>query len=154
MRSGLRNKTNFPLDPWPSFSPSAIAETEHARSNVFDNPESVYKACTDMKLFNQEVLRVVLLNTRQRLITMIDVTKGSLNESLAYPRDIFRPAICHSAHAFIRVHNLWVATHKLCYVERGVMCSAPENYRCLKRFYGVSVTLLLHITTSPKLQRR
>ena len=58
-----------------------------------------------MKLFNQEVLRVILLDTRQRLITMIDVTKGSLNESLAYPRDIFRPVICHSAHAFVLVHN-------------------------------------------------
>ncbi len=65
----------------------------------------VYSACAEMKLFNQEVLRVILLDTRQRLITMIDVTKGSLNESLAYPRDIFRPVICHSAHAFVLVHN-------------------------------------------------
>jgi DNA repair protein RadC len=56
-----------------AFSMSMIAESEHALSTVFDSPESVYKACSDMKLFNQEVLRVVLLNTRQRLITMIDV---------------------------------------------------------------------------------
>lgn len=40
-----------------ALSMSAIAESEHARSNVFDNPESVYKACADMTLFNQEVLR-------------------------------------------------------------------------------------------------
>src|SRR6195256_2631601 len=33
----------------------AIAETEHALSEQLDNPESIYKACTDMKLFNQEV---------------------------------------------------------------------------------------------------
>jgi DNA repair protein RadC len=72
---------------------------------VFDSPESVYKACADMKLFNQEVLRVVLLDTRHRLITMVDVTKGSLNESLAHPRDIFRPVISSSAHSFILVHN-------------------------------------------------
>ena len=58
-----------------------------------------------MKLLNQEVLRVLLLDTRQRLITMVDVTKGSLNESLAYPRDIFRPVISHSAYSFILVHN-------------------------------------------------
>jgi DNA repair protein RadC len=88
-----------------ALSMSAIAESEHARSGVFDSPDAVYNACVDMKLLNQEVLRVLLLDTRQRLITMIDVTKGSLNESLAYPRDIFRPAICHSAHAFILVHN-------------------------------------------------
>jgi DNA repair protein RadC len=50
-------------------------------------------------------LRTILLDARQRLITMIDVTKGSLNESLAYPRDIFRPVIVHSAYCFILAHN-------------------------------------------------
>jgi DNA repair protein RadC len=88
-----------------ALSMSSIAESEHARSVVFDSPDSVYNACVDMKLLNQEVLRVILLDTRQRLITMIDVTKGSLNESLAYPRDIFRPVISHSAYSFILVHN-------------------------------------------------
>ena len=38
-----------------AFSVSMIAESEHARSDVFDNPESVYRACADMKLFIQEV---------------------------------------------------------------------------------------------------
>jgi len=88
-----------------ALSMSTIAETEHARSGVFGDPESVYRACADMKLFNQEVLRVVLLDARQRLITMIDVTKGGLNESLAHPREIFRPVISHSAYSFILVHN-------------------------------------------------
>jgi DNA repair protein RadC len=84
----------------------SIAESEHARSEAFDSPESVYRACADLRLFNQEVLRVILLDTRQRLITMIDVTKGGLNESLAHPRDIFRPVIAHSANSFILAHNL------------------------------------------------
>jgi hypothetical protein len=42
-----------------ALSMSAIAETEHARSEQLDNPESIYRACADMKLFNQEVLRVI-----------------------------------------------------------------------------------------------
>lgn len=83
----------------------AIAESEHARAEVVDSPDAVYSACVDMKLLNQEVLRVILLDTRQRLITTIDVTKGGLNESLAYPRDIFRQVIVHSAYSFILVHN-------------------------------------------------
>jgi hypothetical protein len=45
---------------------SVIAETEHARSEQLDNPESIYRACADMKLFSQEVLRVILLDTRYR----------------------------------------------------------------------------------------
>ena len=38
----------------------AIAETEHAPSEPVDKPESIYKACADMELLNQEVLRVIL----------------------------------------------------------------------------------------------
>ena len=61
---------------------SAIAETEHARSEQLDNPESIYRACADMKLFNQEVLRVILLDTRYRHISctlrFMNVAKGSV----------------------------------------------------------------------------
>jgi DNA repair protein RadC len=72
-----------------ALSVSMIAESEHARSEAFDNPESVYRACADMKLFNQEVLRVVLLDAKQRLISIVDITKGTLNEAVAHPREIF-----------------------------------------------------------------
>ena len=87
-----------------ALSMSAIAETEHARSEQLDNPESIYRACADMKLLNQEVLRVILLDTRFRHISTVEITKGSINESLAHPRDIFRPAIGQSAYAFVLVH--------------------------------------------------
>src|SRR5271157_232818 len=59
-----------------ALSMSAIAETEHARSDQLDNPESIYRACADMKLFNQEVLRVILLDTRYRHISTVEITKG------------------------------------------------------------------------------
>jgi DNA repair protein RadC len=58
-----------------------------------------------MQAFQQEVLRVVLLDTRLRRITAVDVTKGTLNESLAHPREVFRAAIVHSAYALVVVHN-------------------------------------------------
>jgi DNA repair protein RadC len=101
-----------------ALSMCTIAESEHARSNAFDNPESVYGACADMKLFTQEVLRVVLLDAKQRLITIADITKGSVNESLAHPREIFRPVIAHSAYSFI-----------LCRLNGYVMQSACPIHR-------------------------
>jgi DNA repair protein RadC len=89
-----------------AFSVSMIAESEHARSEVVDNPESVYRACADMKLLNQEVLRIVLLDAKRRMISMVDITKGTLNESLAHPREIFRAVISsNSAYAFVLAHN-------------------------------------------------
>jgi DNA repair protein RadC len=86
-------------------SMSVIAETEHARAEQLINPETIYRACADMKLFNQEVLRVILLDTRYRHISTLEITKGSINESSAHPRDIFRPIIGQSAFAFVLVHN-------------------------------------------------
>ena len=35
----------------------------------------------------------------------VDITKGTLNESLAHPREIFRTVILNSAYGFILVHN-------------------------------------------------
>ena len=79
----------------------AIAETEQALSERLDNPEMIYKACADMKLFNQEVLRVILLNTRLRHVSTVEISRGTINESLAHPREIFRPAVALSAYAVI-----------------------------------------------------
>jgi DNA repair protein RadC len=58
-----------------------------------------------MKLFNQEVLRVILMDARYRHILIVEITKGSINESLAYPQDIFRPVFGQSAYAFVLEHN-------------------------------------------------
>jgi DNA repair protein RadC len=102
----------------------SIAETEHALSAQLDNPESIYKACADMKLLNQEVLRVILLNTRYRHLSTVEISRGTINESLAHPREIFRPVISLSAYAFVLVHNKCGAPHLLCYVDCGSMCGA------------------------------
>jgi DNA repair protein RadC len=88
-----------------ALSVSAIAETEHALSDQLDNPESIYHACADMKLFNQEVLRVILMDTRYRHISTVEISKGTVNESPVHPREIFRPVIALSAFAFVLVHN-------------------------------------------------
>jgi DNA repair protein RadC len=42
-----------------------------------------------MRFFDREVLRVVLLNAKQKLIDVVTVSQGSVNESLAYPRGVF-----------------------------------------------------------------
>jgi len=57
-----------------------------------------------MKLFNQEILRVILLDTRYRQIST-EITRGTINESLAGPREILRLAIAFLAYGFVLVHN-------------------------------------------------
>ena len=82
-----------------------IAEAEHALSAPLNNAEAIYKANLEMKAFHQEVVRVVLLDSRLRCITKLDISKGTVNESVAYPREILRPAIAHPSFGFVLVHN-------------------------------------------------
>jgi len=71
-----------------------------------DSPELIYKLLGDeMRMLRIESLRVVLLDTRYRLMRVESVSLGSMNESIAHPREIFRPAITYSAYAVIVVHN-------------------------------------------------
>jgi len=88
-----------------ALSMSNVADVEHALSAPLINAEAIYRANLDMKGFHQEVVRVVLLDAQHRCITRVDIARGTVNESLAQPREIFRPAIIHSAYAFVLVHN-------------------------------------------------
>ena len=47
----------------------------------------------------------MLLDAQHHCITKVDISKGTMNASLAVPREIFRPAIIHSAYGFVMVHN-------------------------------------------------
>jgi DNA repair protein RadC len=71
-----------------------------------DSPELVNELLGgEMRMLRQEAMRVVLLDTRYHLIRVEDVSSGTVNESIAHPREIFRPAVIASAYAVIVVHN-------------------------------------------------
>ena len=53
----------------------------------------------------QEEFHVVLLNEKHRVIKSEQITIGLLNQSLAHPREVFKPAITESASSLILVHN-------------------------------------------------
>ena len=70
-----------------ALSVSTRVHCEDAFQESCDQPESVYRVCLDMRLFHQEVLRVILLNTRYRRITSVEISKGTINQSVAHPRE-------------------------------------------------------------------
>jgi DNA repair protein RadC len=59
----------------------------------------------EMSTLDQEELRVIVLNTRNRVIKILPVYKGSLNASPVLLREIFRPAIKYNGASIIVVHN-------------------------------------------------
>jgi len=89
-----------------AFGLGARLGAEQAFSEPVSQPESIYRLLgAEMRLLDRESLRVVLLDTRLRLIAIREISRGTLNESLAHPREIFKPAITHSAYSFVLVHN-------------------------------------------------
>ncbi len=59
----------------------------------------------EMRALHKESLRIVLLDTKFMLLRVEEISMGTINESIAHPREIFRPAFIYSAYALILVHN-------------------------------------------------
>ncbi|MGH8162868.1 MAG: RadC family protein [Rhodanobacteraceae bacterium] len=79
---------------------------ENFANRKVETPEQVYELLgPEMRALHKESLRIILLDTRYHLLRTEEVSLGSVNESLAHPRDIFRPALIYSAYAVIVVHN-------------------------------------------------
>lgn len=82
-----------------------LAHETLAREKI-DSPELVYDLLApEMRVLHKESLRVLLLDTRYHLVRIQEVSLGSVNESIAHPRDVFRPAVISSAYAVVVVHN-------------------------------------------------
>lgn len=77
-----------------------------ARNTTFENPQSVAEYyMEEMRHLQQEQLYVMFLNTKQALIRDLQISKGTVNASLASPREIFIKALQCQAVGIILVHN-------------------------------------------------
>lgn len=79
---------------------------QHYETQDLNMPEAIAAMLApEMRSLSQEVLKIVLLNSRLRLIHVEEITRGSVNETLAPPAMVLRPALVHNAFAFVLVHN-------------------------------------------------
>ncbi|MGC8819696.1 MAG: RadC family protein [Fervidobacterium sp.] len=72
---------------------------------VLNSPQSVFQYCIDMQAFPQEVVRVIFLDSRLKVIGSKDISRGTLNSSIAHPRDILREALIRNSSGIIIAHN-------------------------------------------------
>jgi DNA repair protein RadC len=54
---------------------------------------------------NHELFLALLLNGKNRVVREEVISQGSLTASLVHPREVFTPAVRHSAAAILCVHN-------------------------------------------------
>ncbi|KRL61868.1 RadC family protein [Latilactobacillus fuchuensis] len=84
----------------------------------------------------QEQLLVVLLDVKNQVIQIKQIYIGTLNSSVAHPREIFKLAVQYSAAKFILVHNhpsgqLTPSTQDIAFTKRVTGCGDLMGITCL-----------------------
>ncbi len=59
----------------------------------------------EFRYLRKEFFKVILLNTKNEIISDVEVSIGSLNASIVHPREVFVEAIKRSANKMILIHN-------------------------------------------------
>lgn len=58
-----------------------------------------------MRILDREHFAAVLLNTKNKIISIDTISIGTLNSSLVHPREVFKNAIKKNAFGIILIHN-------------------------------------------------
>jgi len=59
----------------------------------------------EMRYLKKEMFKALLLDTKNQIIKIVDVSVGSLNSSIVHPREVFSEAIKCGCNSIIFVHN-------------------------------------------------
>lgn len=77
-----------------------------AKRPVVSTPEEVVALCAPrLTGLDREHFWALALNTKNRLLRLVEISVGSLNASIVHPRELFKDAVRMSAASVIVVHN-------------------------------------------------
>jgi DNA repair protein RadC len=78
---------------------------EEERPTIHSPADAAALLQLEMSTLEQEHLRVMLLDTRNRVIDVVEIYHGSLNSAQVRVAELFKPAIQRMAAAIILIHN-------------------------------------------------
>lgn len=80
--------------------------TDKYSDYYIENPKTAVElARKELKDKSKEHFKLIMLNTRNKVINIADISVGTLNASLVHPREVFEQAIKHHSASVILVHN-------------------------------------------------
>ncbi len=82
-----------------------MAAAPQERPRISSPGDAASLLMSEMMLLEQEHLRVILLNTRNEVLSMPTIYQGSLNTSVVRVGELFREAVRANAAALIVAHN-------------------------------------------------
>ena len=82
-----------------------MLESPNERVTINSPEDAAAQIAYEMSGLEQEHLRIFLLNTRNHVLGIVEVYKGSVNSSQVHVGELFKPAIQRGAAAIIVAHN-------------------------------------------------
>lgn len=82
-----------------------VRENEQPMQAQIQSQGDAYHAFKHLQDEAQEVLAMIMLDTKHNVLGYSEVNRGGLNSSIASPREIAKRALLSNAHAIILAHN-------------------------------------------------
>lgn len=83
-----------------------IATSFNDKKIKISSPQDVSNlVMEEMRYLKKEHFRIIMLDTKNNILTISNISIGSLNASIVHPREVFKEAIRRSSASIILVHN-------------------------------------------------
>ncbi|MGB9812541.1 MAG: RadC family protein [Thermovenabulum sp.] len=83
-----------------------IASNFGKKNIIITSPKDIDNLLREeMRLLEKEHFKVILLDTKNKVISIEDISIGTVDASIVHPREVFKPAIKRSSSSIILVHN-------------------------------------------------
>ena len=76
-----------------------------SRDSITSPEDGVALLMPRLRYESKEHFLVVLLNSKNKVLDIEQISEGSLNSSVVHPREVFAPAVLHHAAAILTAHN-------------------------------------------------
>ncbi|MTI48515.1 RadC family protein [Sporosalibacterium faouarense] len=81
------------------------AATGESKIKITSPKDVINILMEEMRYLKKEFFKIILLDTKNQIIVIKDISIGSLSSSIVHPREVFNVAIKRSAASIILVHN-------------------------------------------------
>lgn len=82
----------------------SLAASEY-RPQINSSQDAANLLMDDLRQSDREIFKIILLNTKNKVISIETIAIGGLNSAVVHPREVFKMAIKKSAYAMILAHN-------------------------------------------------
>ncbi len=118
---GLRNIAEGTLEKFKSFKgisdakasqllalselSKRISTLKTERIKISSPNDAAVVMMEEMRYYKKEYFKIILLDTKNNILKVSEISVGSLNSSIVHPREVFAEAIVNSSSSIILVHN-------------------------------------------------